>query len=985
VTPSEPARGVPSASPLRAAPSAINGQQIEYIEELYELWKQDPDSVDAAWRTFFNGFDLGFARYATDAGAAAGTGRRAQEAVSGATPGADTAAARGSQSKVDSLIYNYRDLGHLAAELDPLGTERPFPEQLTLESFGLSDADLHRSFDPGSLPLENPAPLSQIVSLLEETFCRNIGVEFMHLPDRDRRRWLGKRMEAVRNRPEWTPEQRQYLLRRLIAADSFETFFEKRYVGHKRFGLGGGESLIVILDQMLELSPALGIREFALGMAHRGRLNVLANILHKRFEQILTEFEDAWVDGFVEGGGDVKYHRGHSSDHVTAGGHKVHLTLAPNPSHLAFVTAVVQGRCRAKQRLHGDSEGRAQVVPIIMHGDAAFAGQGVIAECLNMAGLDGYEVGGTVHIIINNQLGFTTNPSDLFSGRYCTDIAKTADAPIFHVNGDDPEACAWVARLALEYRQTFKSDVVIDMWCYRRNGHNESDEPSFTQPLMYQAIRKQPPVARKYRAQLEQQGVITPADFERLHEDFQKEMDEAQTRTREKPVDPSVIPFQAQWSGLVSEYHEATVETGVPKSTLEHIASVIGTAPEHITPHKTVAKLLKGRAELGGDAGVDWALGEALAFGSLLMEGHPIRLSGQDVERGTFSHRHAVVNCQESGASYLPLNHLSQEQGRICIHNSPLTEAACVGYEYGYSLADPRMLILWEAQFGDFANGAQVFIDQFVATAEPKWQRASGLTLLLPHGYEGQGPEHSSARLERYLQLCANGNMQVVCPTTAAQIFHLLRRQLKRNFRKPLVVMTPKSMLRSPRSASPIEHFVTGSFQRMIPDEKADATVVTRLVFCTGKISHELRDRRDSAGAKHVAVTRVEQLHPFPEDLVSAELARFPKAEVVWVQEEPRNMGAYAYVRSLFLDRLGRDLPFIGRADAASPAVGSPKMHAQQQERIIATAVGAGSLKDGSINGARELGESKGGKESTKSTAPESSRKPGREAAAHKG
>lgn len=987
MTPAQPDRGEPSAPPSSVPHQvfAVNGDQAEYIEGLYEQWKRDPQSVEPQWQTFFKGFDLGVARPPAR-GAAVRDGLAVTPASqSSKNPPADVAdpgLGRGGQSKVDSLIYNYRDLGHLAADLDPLGSQRPFPEQLTLERFDLADSDLHRTFDPGSMPLDNPAPLSDILNLLEETFCRHIGIEFMHLQDRDKRRWLGKRMEGVRNRPTISADQKRHILRRLIAADAFESFLDKRYIGKKRFGLEGGESLIVVLDQIIEMGPTLGIREFALGMAHRGRLNVLANVLHKRFDQIFTEFEEAWVEDFLEGGGDVKYHQGYSSDHVTLSGETVHLTLAANPSHLEFAASVVQGRCRAKQRLHGDTEGRSQVVPVILHGDASFPGQGIVAECFNMSGLAGYTVGGTIHVVVNNQVGFTTNQRDLFSGLYCTDIAKMADAPIFHVNGDDPEACAWVARLAAEYRQTFKSDVVIDLWCYRKNGHNETDEPSFTQPLMYEKVRRQIPVVKKYRAQLEHEGVISAADFDGMYADFQKEMDEAQTRTKEKPVDPSVIPFRAQWSGMVAHYHDDTVETGVPEDVLRKIATTLGATPSRFEAHKTVAKLLKSRAEFGGDAGIDWALGEALAFASLLLEGHPVRLTGQDVERGTFSHRHAVVKCQRTGESHLPLNELSPDQARFCVHNSPLTEAACVGYEYGYSLADPRMLIVWEAQFGDFGNGAQVIIDQFLASAEAKWHRASGLTLLLPHGYEGQGPEHSSARLERYLQLCASGNMQVVYPSTSAQLFHMLRRQMKRNFRKPLVVMTPKSLLRSPAAASPLAAFVKGSFQRVIGDSAIDRSTVERLVFCTGKIAHELIERRDKSKAK-VAIVRIEQLAPFPEDLVRAELSRHPQAEVLWVQEEPRNMGAWTFVRNAFLDRLGRDVRYVGRGAAASPAVGSLKMHTQQQEKILIEAITLGSGTAPAVAGAAAASTTPA-QDGAGATPKDGGKKPGREAAAGK-
>ncbi len=935
-------------------PEGINAWQGDYLEAQYEQWKRDPRSVGPEWQTFFRGFDLGAARPAPAEGGAV-PGGAGMDAVAGA---------RTAPSKVDSLIYNYRDLGHLAAELDPLGSQRPFPEQLTLESFGLSDGDLQQPFDPGSLPLPNPAPLADILNLLEETYCRHLGVEYMHIQDRDRRRWLQKRMETVRNRAPFTAEQKRQILERVMAADAFEHFLEKRYVGMKRFGLEGGESLMVILDQLVELGPANGVREYAFGMAHRGRLNVLANVMRKQFDQIFTEFEDTWQAPYVGVGGDVKYHMGYSLDHVTRTGQTVHLTLAPNPSHLAFITSVVMGRSRAKQRLHGDTEARQQVIPVLIHGDAAFAGQGIIAECFNMSKLDGYTVGGTVHVIVNNQLGFTTSQKDLFSGRYCTDIAKMVEAPIFHVNGDDPEACAWAARLALEYRQAFRQDVVIDMWCYRRNGHNEADEPRFTQPLMYDSIRRQLPVAQRYSAALTQEGVLTEGEFDRLHAEYQKVMDAAQSRSKQQPVDPGVEPFRDRWSGMQGQAHHQPVETGVDAAVLKRIAAAIGTAPEGVEPHKTVARVMKQRAELGGDAGVDWGTAEALAFGSLLLEGHPIRLTGQDVERGTFSSRHAVVTCQKSGEQHIPLNALSPDQARFCVHNSPLTENACMGFEYGYSLVDPRMMVLWEAQFGDFANGAQVIIDQFLASAEVKWHRASGLVLLLPHGHEGLGPEHSTARPERYLELCADDNMQVCAPTTAAQIFHLLRRQMKRNFRKPLIVLSPKSMLRLPAASSPLAEFTKGSFRRVIPDAAIDAggadpANATRLLLCTGKMSHELLAHRARNGNRSAAIVRVEQLFPFPEEEIEAELRRHPKATPTWVQEETRNGGAFPFMRKMFLDRLGRDLAYIGRPELPSPSGGSMKQHLAQQEKILLEALGPAPAASGAGKSGKEAVSSK--------------------------
>jgi len=933
------------SNPSPALPPQVNGLDPAFLDAQYRQWQKDPNSVGADWRTFFQGFELGYERAPEPAkadGSATATSAPAPTAATPA-PAPTTAGPRGAQSKVDSLIYAYRNLGHLAADLDPLGTDRPFPEQLTLESFDLTDADLASSFDPGSLPLPNPSPLADIVNLLEETYCGHIGVEYEHVQHRDKRRWLQQRMESVRNKPQFDAAIRKRLLERLVAAEGFETFLEKRYIGKKRFGLEGGESLIPLLDTIVEQGPANGIREFSFGMAHRGRLNVLANVLHKNFDQIFTEFEEAWTEDFLSGGGDVKYHQGYSSDVTTSTGQPVHLTLAANPSHLEFVTSVVMGRCRAKQRLAGDTERRGAVVPVVLHGDAAFPGQGVVAECLNMARLDGYNVGGTIHVIINNQVGFTTDQRDLFSGTYCTEIAKMVDAPIFHVNGDDPEACAWVARLALEWRQNFGTDVVIDMWCFRKNGHNETDEPNFTQPIMYQRVRKHGSITRQYATLLEQEGVASKAEVDGMHEALHKRMDEAQTRTREKAVAPGINPFQHIWSGLTGQYANAAIETGVAEATLRNIAGALGSTPAGVTPHKNIARLLEQRAKLGGDAGIDWGLGEMLAFGSLLLEGHPIRLTGQDVERGTFSSRHAVVRCQQTGEGHAALNQLGPDQAKFCVHNSPLTEQAVLGYEYGYSLTDPRMLIIWEAQFGDFGNGAQVIIDQFIASAEAKWHRSSGLVLQLPHGYEGQGPEHSSARLERFLQLCAGDNMVVCQPTTAAQVFHLLRRQMKVNFRKPLVIMTPKSMLRLPAACSPLKEFTKGSWKRVIADEGAPAPEATRrLVLCSGKIFHELSDRRAKTGAKDIAIVRVEQLHPFPADELKPILERLAKAEVTWVQDEPRNMGAWRFVQAQMMDHFpGRAVQYIGRPDSASPAVGSLKMHNQQQERILTDAIGA--------------------------------------------
>jgi len=903
---------------------SVNGWNAEYVEGLYRRWQEDASAVGADWNQFFLGFSLG--RQQGESGQPVSTG--------GST--------NWEQGRVDSLIYHYRDIGHFAARLDPLGTQRPFPENLTLESFSLGDDALDQMFDPGTLPLENPSSLRSIIEHLERTYCRHIGAEYMHIQDRERRRWLQRRMETVQNRPEFPAAAKRRLLDGLIAADGFEAFLRKRYVGKKRFGLEGGESLIPLLDQIIELGPANGIKEFAIGMAHRGRLNVMVNILKKSYEQTFTDFEESWMEDYIDGGGDVKYHLGYSNTHITEGGQEVHLTLAPNPSHLEFVTSVVMGRCRAKQRLQGD-EAREQVIPLIIHGDAAFPGQGVVAECFNMMSLDGYTVGGTIHLVLNNQVGFTTDQRDSFSGKYCTDIAKMIDAPIFHVNGDDPEACAWVARMALEYRQAFKNDVVIDMWCYRKNGHNESDEPSFTQPLMYKLIREKTPVLDVYESELVRTDVISAEESTERKRRLADELEAAQTRSKQEPVDPTINPFKSIWSGVQGEHVFQPIDTTVDEPTLQSISRAISELPEGFNLHKTVARGFKGRSIPAEDvdAPIEWGTAELLAYGSLLLENHAVRLSGQDVERGTFSHRHSVVHDQTTGEPWIGLNHIADEQERFCVHNSPLTECAVVGFEYGYSLTDPNMLIIWEAQFGDFANGAQVIFDQFVASAERKWQRSTGLVLFLPHGYEGQGPEHSSARLERFLSLCADNNMQICYPSTGAQLFHMLRRQVKQPFRKPLVVMTPKSMLRLPQAKSTTRELTEGQFQCIIDDSGANPEKVEELLLCTGKVFYELDKRRDELGRDDVAIIRIEQLYPLDIDSLREIVEGYPLVRSVrWVQEEPENSGAWRFMKHLLDEKLGMQLTYVGREENASPAVGSLLVSNREHGSILDEALG---------------------------------------------
>ena len=918
---------------------AVNAFNPEFIDQMYSQWKADAHSVSDDWNRFFLGFELGLDRNTTTApGQVSTTSHHPTDSESG----------HPKQGRVDALIYQYRDFGHMAASLDPLERHRPFPDELTLEALKLTDAHLDKMFDPGTLPLPNPSPLSEIIELLEETYCRHIGVEYMHIQNRERRRWLQKRMEPIRNRRAFSGDQKLRLLQQLADADGFEAFLKKRYVGKKRFGLEGGESLIPLLDHIIQESPANGIQEIAIGMAHRGRLNVLANVMKKSFNQIFTEFEESWMEDYLEGGGDVKYHQGYSNIRTTISGEDVKLTLAPNPSHLEFVTSVVLGRCRAKQRLKNDLE-REEVIPLIIHGDSAFPGQGIVAECFNMMRLDGYNVGGTVHVVVNNQVGFTTEPKDAFSGHYCTDVAKMVDAPIFHVNGDDPEACAWVAQLALEYRQTFKNDVVIDMWCYRKNGHNETDEPSFTQPLMYQKIKAKKPVSRLYQNELLARKEVSETAFDDRLQLLNARLEEAQAASKENPVDPLVDPFKSIWSGLQAEYSFDKVDTSIDEKTLKFIGATIAATPDDFKPHKTVARGLKNRNVPfeNKTAEVDWGTAELLAYGSLLLEGNAVRLTGQDVERGTFSHRHSVLYDQITGESWTGLNEMNEDQAHICIHNTPLTECAVVGFEYGYSLADPKMLIIWEAQFGDFANGAQVIFDQFLASAELKWQRASGLTLFLPHGYEGQGPEHSSARLERFLSLCADQNMQVCYPSSASQVFHMLRRQMKQPFRKPLVVMTPKSMLRLPAARCTAGDITDGHFQTFIDDDSVDPNQVTEISFCTGKIYYDLQGRRTEIARKDLALVRMEQLYPIDLVRLREIIAAYPNAKKInWVQEEPENNGAWRFMQTMFKKHLNLDLRYIGRHESASPAVGSLTISNLEQKTILDMAIGTESRDD---------------------------------------
>jgi 2-oxoglutarate dehydrogenase E1 component len=904
--------------------TVANRWNLDLIEGYHQRWRNDPASVDDTWRIFFEGFELG----------QSGDGR----------PGTDVDhdAAR-AQAAVTRLIDAYREIGHYLADLDPLKLNPPRDshELLELSAFGLTRDDLdkvfyHRLSDPPSTTLR------ELIAILRETYCRKIGVEYMHIRNTQVRKWLQERMEPNRNRPRFDLRQKRRIILKLNAAELFETFLHTHYVGQKRFSLEGGEMLIPLLDAIIERSARFGVREIVLGMPHRGRLNVLANILNKPYGQIFSEFEGNLPET-VAGDGDVKYHLGFSADHVTADKHSIHLSLTPNPSHLEAVDPVVEGRMRAKQRRFKDRD-RKLGIPILIHGDAAFAGQGLVAETLNLSQLSGYKTGGTIHLVVNNQIGFTTAPTEGRSTRYCTDVAKMIEVPIFHVNGEDPESVVYVGELALDFRETFGMDVVIDMICYRRHGHNEGDEPAFTQPLMYGKIRDRISVRELYTEQLVMNGELSTDEVETIAETFRDKMEEVYKEVHEdgaapKPVQPG---FAGNWKGLSPRYSFEPVDTSAPAESIRTIARKAAEFPQGFRVNPKMERILALRRKSMLEGPVDWASAEALAFGSLLLEGTPVRLSGQDSRRGTFSQRHAVVVDYQTGEEYFPLKNLAPDQAELCIYDSLLSEAAVLGFDYGYSLDEPHMLILWEAQFGDFANGAQVIIDQFIAPAESKWGRASGLVMLLPHGYDGQGPEHSSARLERFLSLCAEENIQVAVPTTPAQYFHLLRRQVRRNFRKPLVVMTPKSLLRHKMAVSPVDQFVSGRFHEVLGDP-ADPERVRRVLVCSGKVYYDLVAKREEVGkAREVAVVRIEQLYPWHADAITAALSRYRAArEWVWVQEESQNMGAWAFVAPRLQELMDLPFQYVGRDASASPATGSHAVHEREQAELVEAAIGA--------------------------------------------
>ncbi|ADZ72648.1 2-oxoglutarate dehydrogenase E1 component [Polymorphum gilvum] len=984
------------ANNVFALTSFLYGANAAYIEELYAQYQENPASLDPEWQDFFgalqdekadvlreargapwkradwplpahgdlvNAFDGNWAPVEKALGDKL---KKQAEAKGARLSDADVHQATRDSVRALMMIRAYRMRGHLHADLDPLRLSPPGDhEELHPSSYGFSDEDWDRPiFIDHVLGLEY-ATIREMLEILKRTYCSTLGVEFMHISDPAAKAWIQERIEGPDKHVEFTPRGKRAILNKLVEAEGFEKFLDVKYTGTKRFGLDGGEALIPALEQIIKRGGQMGLKEIVLGMAHRGRLNVLSQVMAKPHRAIFHEFKGgSYAPDDVEGSGDVKYHLGASSDR-SFDGNDVHLSLTANPSHLEIVNPVVLGKARAKQDQHSAVDGhwvtdtttidRSKVLPLLLHGDAAFAGQGVVAECFGLSALRGHRTGGSIHVIINNQIGFTTNPRFSRSSPYPSDVAKVIEAPIFHVNGDDPEAVVYAAKIATEFRQIFGRPVVIDMICYRRFGHNEGDEPAFTQPIMYRKIRKHPTTLQIYADRLIAEGVITAEEVEELKAAWRKHLDEEfEAGQTYKPNKADWL--DGKWAGLkraADEEDPRRGSTGVPVSELKEIGRRLSTVPDGFNVHRTIGRFMSNRAAMiETGEGIDWATAEALAFGSLLREGHPVRLSGQDCERGTFSQRHSVLYDQEDEGRYIPLNHLSDDQARYEVINSMLSEEAVLGFEYGYSLAEPKALTLWEAQFGDFANGAQVLFDQFISSGERKWLRMSGLVCLLPHGYEGQGPEHSSARLERYLQLCAEDNMQVANCTTPANYFHILRRQLKRDIRKPLILMTPKSLLRHKRAVSTLAELgETSSFHRLLWDDAqylADSPVklvaddkIRRVVMCSGKVYFDLYEEREKRGIDDVYLLRVEQLYPFPKKALAQELARFRNADMVWCQEEPKNMGGWTFVEPYIewvLTEVGHKVRrprYAGRAAMASTATGLMSQHLAQLQAFL--------------------------------------------------
>ena len=899
-----------------------NRWNADLIDEKYEIWRTSPENLDEEWRAFFMGFAL------------ASESHSSQAVIGNVTPTlADSDATR--QARAIGLIYAYRSIGHTIAAFNPLTKDVPTNPRLTLERLGFDESDLDLSFHTGNYLGGTEMPLRDLIERLEKTYCHTIGVEYIHIQETPKRRWIQARIEPECFIPRFTKEQKHRILSTIMQAEDFENFLQTRYVGQKRFSLEGGETLIACLESILERCSKNGVDEIVMGMAHRGRLNVLANFLGKSLEYILREFSENYVPDTIHGDGDVKYHLGFETRRKTTDGHEVDIRLAANPSHLEAVNPVVEGKARARQRIRKDLD-RKQVLPVLIHGDAAIAGQGIVAEVFNFSQLKGYRTGGTIHLVINNQIGFTTDPSDARSSRYCTDVAKIIEAPIFHVNGNDPLAVIAAVEAAFDYRQTFGCDVVIDMYCWRKHGHNESDEPAFTQPLLYKTISDMPLIGRALGQRLVASGEFTEAEIKDIETNYQKKL-EAAFDLAKASENTSTDPFAESNAKKQPPYNFKSLNTRVPRERLKMIAEQLAHVPEDFHANKKIIRQLNTKLKAFEDnTGIDWGMGEALAFGSLLLDGTPVRLSGQDCERGTFSHRHSVLYDNQTREKYVPLLDLEEGQAQFCVHNSLLSEAAVLGFDYGYSLDYPQMLCIWEAQFGDFVNGAQVIIDQFITSSESKWGRLSGLVMLLPHGYEGQGPEHSSARLERFLQACAENNIQVCNVTTPAQYFHLLRRQMKREFKKPLIIMSPKSLLRHRECISKVESFTDDEFWSILDDEIVERKTAKRIIFCSGKLYYDLAAHREESKVIDTSIIRIEQLYPLNTDLLERIVGNHPKVQsIVWCQEEPKNMGSWSFIAPRLMETLGKLPAYAGRKESASPAVGSLARHRYEQKKLI--------------------------------------------------
>ncbi len=904
---------------------SLYGENSILLEELYENYLKNPNSVSEDWQVFFKELDLVTSSPSTNGGAR--------------NPFKDANASGLQEMGIINLLNAYRRQGHLAAKLDPLGILKPNRTFIDQKLQNLRPEDWESEVDTGN-PTLGRTKLKNVVDWYEKTYCGTIGCEQYYIYNEEEREWLQQKMEATANSYPLSKETKLRLFRKLYQADYFENFLARKFVGKKRFSLEGGETLIPLMDTIVEEAGSHNMDGLIIGMAHRGRLNVLVNTLQKPASLIFAEFEEKAGEDLSYS--DVKYHLGYSQNIKTQSGKEVKLSLLFNPSHLETIDPVVTGNVRARQTLYKDAQ-REKYMPILLHGDAAFAGQGVVAETLNLMNLEGYTTGGTFHIIINNQIGFTTLPNESRSTLYASDLAKGFQIPIFHINGDDPEAAYRIVKLLLEFRLKFHKDVIIDLICYRRLGHNETDEPAFTQPYMYNVIKNHPPTVQIYEKKLVESGDITQEELEKIKSEVKQWLEDSFNEVKNKDIKMQVDTMGGVWTGLSLEPTKQEPNTAVEKSIIEKVTTAMNTWPKDFTPNPKLIKLMENRMKMGkGEIPCDWGFGELLAFGTLLYEGKRVRLSGQDSQRGTFTHRHAVLVDIHTNERYTPLAHISSEQGSLEVINSSLSEYSVLGFEYGYSLADPHALVLWEAQFGDFANTAQVIFDQFISSSEIKWQRRSGLVILLPHGYEGQGPEHSSARLERILQLCAEFNMTVANCTTPAQYFHILRRQVLRKYRKPLVIMTPKSLLRHPLAISSIEHFTSGAFNEVITDTKVEASKVEKIIFCTGKVYYDLLDARNKENKMDIALVRIEQLYPFPVEKVKYVFQTFKNAnKYLWVQEEPKNQGAWHYIKEELDNIIGKcgSVTYVGRKASASPAVGQLKAHLKEQEEIVKLAL----------------------------------------------